>query len=68
MSDQANDTPNALRCDVTGLAMSRRGLVSAGAAAGLGLMANAAQAQSRATIKAGMVDGSSANPGPRTAC
>ena len=61
--DHAADAP---RHEVAGFTLSRRAALGAGAAAGLGLMASAAQAQSAATVKAGMADGSATNPGPES--
>ena len=64
MSDQ-NTNPDAPHRDVAGFGLSRRVALGAGAAAGFGLVASAASAQSRATVKAGMADGSASNPGPQ---
>ena len=64
MSDHDRKTPDAPRREVAGFALSRRAALGAGTAAGLGLMAGAARAQSRATTQAGMADGSASNPGP----
>ena len=67
MSDQPNETPDGAS-DPNGTAlharMSRRVVMSAGAAVGLGLVAGAAQAQSTNTIEAGKADASASNPGP----
>ncbi len=46
---------------------SRRALIAAGAAAGVGLAASAAQAQSAKTIATGEANGSASDPGPRNA-
>ena len=67
MSDHDRKTPDAPRREVAGFALSRRAALGAGTAAGLGLMAGAARAQSRATTQAGMADGSASNPGPENA-
>ena len=48
-------------------ALSRRRLIGAGAALSAGLAASVTQAQSLQTTKAGQVDGSAADPGPKNA-
>ncbi|RYC31676.1 cupin domain-containing protein [Lichenibacterium minor] len=64
MSDPIEKAPGDPRREVAGFALSRRAALGAGAAAGLGLVAGAAQAQSRATTLAGMKDASATDPGP----
>ena len=64
MSDQNGDAPARSSREVAGFALSRRGALGAGAAAGLGLMTGAARAQSRAPTEAGTSDGAATNPGP----
>ena len=65
MSNHFSAAPSADQTsrEASELAVSRRFLVGAGAAAGL-LMAGTAQAQSAKTVKAGEGDASAANPGP----
>ncbi len=67
MSDHEDETPDGAS-DPNGSApratMSRRVLMGASAAAGLGLVAGTAQAQSMRTTKAGESDASASNPGP----
>ena len=67
MSDHPNETPDAAwdpNGTVAHATMSRRVLMGAGAAAGWGLVAGAAQAQSTNTVQTGESDVSASNPGP----
>ena len=66
MSNPSDHASDVARRDVAGFSLSRRAALGAGAVAGLGLMASAAQAQSPANTKAGMADGSAVNPGPES--
>lgn len=63
--DETSTTPE--RRAIAGVTLSRRLLMGAGAAAGLGVLASGAQAQSVSSTQAGQKDASADNPGPENA-